>query len=99
MASWALASVPLVLDQAATLSDAALLRGHSARRHPFQALKLLTLALLVRTFERSTDLTSALQARGFGVSVPPPTLKSAPRDALAFAAVVAWCALSWLAGG
>jgi len=94
MAGWALASVPMVLDQAATLNEAAVLRGHSARRHPLQALKLVTLGLLVRTVERSADLAQALEARGFGTAVPALSLRSRPRDTGAFAAVVAWCALS-----
>jgi energy-coupling factor transporter transmembrane protein EcfT len=98
MAGWALASVPLVLDQAATLNEASALRGHSARRHPLGALKLITLALLVRTVERSTDLAEALEARGFGVSVPGSKLASRLRDALAFGGVAAWCAASWAFG-
>jgi energy-coupling factor transporter transmembrane protein EcfT len=98
MAGWALASVPLVLDQAATLLDAAALRGLTARRHPLKAMKLLTLALLVRTVTRSTDLASALEARGFGLAVPPPLLKSGVRDFAGLAAVAAGVAASWAFG-
>jgi len=98
MAGWALASVPLVLDQAATLNQAAVLRGHSAGRHPIQALRLLTVGLLVRTVERSTELTAALEARGFGTSVPASKLRFRPRDGAALAAVALWCAASWAFG-
>ena len=98
MASWALASVPLILDQASTLTEAALLRGHSARRHPLRAVKLLTLALLIRTVGRSTDLTDALQARSFGLSVPQSNLKAGLKDGLAFGGAAAWCAASWAFG-
>lgn len=98
MAGWALGSVPLILDQADSLKEAAVLRGHSAARHPVQALKLVTLGLLIRAVERSTDLASALEARGFGLSVPASALRSRPRDAAIFAAVSAWCAASWAIG-
>jgi biotin transport system permease protein len=96
MASWALASVPLILDQASSLLDAAALRGLSPARHPLKLVKLLTLALLLRTISRANDLASALEARGFGRTVPPSELKARPRDALALAAVALAAAASWL---
>ncbi len=96
MGAWALASVPLVLDQASSLLDAAALRGLTPRRHPLAAVKLLTLALLVRTIGRSTDLAAALEARGFGRCVPPSELKAQPRDAGALAAAALWVLASWL---
>ena len=99
MAAWALSSVPLVLEQAATLLDAAALRGLSPRRHPLATVKLLTLALLVRTVGRSTDMAASLEARGFGLAIPPPTLKSRPQDALFLASLVLWCAASLYVGG
>jgi energy-coupling factor transporter transmembrane protein EcfT len=98
MAGWALGSVPLVLDQAAGLLDAAALRGLTPRRHPLRTLKLLTLGLLVRTVGRSFDLASALEARGFGREVPPLRLRARVRDAAAFGAVVASAAASWAVG-
>ena len=98
MAGWALASVPLVLDQAATLLDAAALRGLTARRHPLRTMRLLTLGLLVRTVNRSTDLASALEARGFGNAVPPGTLRARPRDFVGMLAVTAGVAASWVFG-
>lgn len=98
MASWALASVPLVLDQASGLLDAAALRGLTLRRHPLRALKLVTLGLLVRTFERSATLADALEARGFGQSVPESTARARPRDAVALGVLVVVCAASWSFG-
>ena len=97
MAGWALASVPLILDQADGLTDAAALRGLRARRHPLRMLNLLTLALLVRTVGRSTDLAEALEARGFGVAIPPAELRARPRDwgALAATALPAVAAWAW----
>jgi len=98
MAGWAMASVPLVLDQAATLLDAAALRGLTARRHPVRTVRLLTLGLLIRTVNRSTDLAAALEARGFGRSVPAPDLKARPRDLGWFATAAAGVAASWAFG-
>lgn len=98
MAGWALASVPSVLDQASGLGEAAALRGLEPRRHPLRTLRALTLGLLVRTFERSADLAAALEARGFGLEVPPPVLKSRPRDALGLAAAVLGVAGTWAFG-
>lgn len=95
MAGWALASVPLVLDQARTLLDAAALRGLRFRRHPLRVVQLLTLALLVRTVGRSTDLAAALEARGFGQGVPEPLLRAKAADAAGLAAALAWIAASW----
>ena len=97
MAGWALASVPLILEQAGGLTDAAVLRGLRSRRHPLRMLNLLTLALLIRTVGRSADLAEALEARGFGVAVPPAELRSRPRDwgALVAAAVPAVAAWIW----
>jgi energy-coupling factor transporter transmembrane protein EcfT len=88
MASWALASVPEVLDQAAGLGEAAALRGLEARRRPVRTLGLLTLGLLVRTFSRSSDLADALAARGFGDAVPPLALRARWSDAAGLGAVV-----------
>ena len=101
MAAWALGSVPLVLDQAAALADAAALRGLSPRKQPLAAVRLLTLALLVRTVGRSTDLAGALEARGFGQHVPEAEIRSRPWDWWALAATVVWVIASWLlaAGG
>lgn len=96
MGAWALASVPLVLDQAASLLDAAALRGMTPRKHPLAAVKLLTLALLVRTIGRSADLAAALEARGFGRTVPPLELRASPRDAAALAATAGWVVASWV---
>jgi len=98
MAGWALASVPLVLDQAATLLDAAALRGLTPKRHPLKAVKLLTLALLVRTVVRSTDLASSLECRGFGLEVPAPTLRARSADLLGLLATVAGVAFAWAFG-
>jgi len=98
MAGWALASVPGILDQAAGLADAASLRGLAPRRHPLRAMRLLTLALLVRTVGRSTDLAQALEARGFGVAVPPPSLRSGWGDWVALAGVVSPAVVAWLVG-
>lgn len=95
MAAWALASVPLVLDQTQSLLDAAALRGLAARKHPLVVMKLLTLALLIRTIGRSSDLAAALEARGFGDHVPPSSLRSGPADAGALAAALAWVGASW----
>lgn len=95
MAAWALNSVPMVLDQAASLLDAAALRGMTPRKHPLQTMRLLTLALLVRTIGRSADLASALEARGFGQSIPPSDLRARPRDFVALAAVAGWLIASW----
>lgn len=96
MAAWALASVPLVLDQAASLLDAAALRGLSARKHPLVMVKILTLALLVRTIGRSTDLAAALEARSFGQHIPAMGLRSTWRDWGALTVVAGWVAASWL---
>ena len=76
MASWALASVPGFLDQATGLGEASALRGLDPRRRPLRAVGVLALGLLVRTFSRSTDLTDALVARGFGDEVPPLELRA-----------------------
>jgi len=94
MAGWALASVPLVLDQAVQLGDAARLRGQTAR-HPVRGMKLITLGLLVRTVEKTTDLTAALEARGFGSSVPELHLRARPRDLVVLGFAVAACAAAW----
>jgi len=99
MAGWALGSVPLVLDQAAGLLDAAALRGLTVRRHPVAALKLVTLGLLIRTLERSTDLAAALEARGFGLAVPPVTLRARPRDWVGMGIVAGVVGASWTIGG
>lgn len=98
MAGWALASVPQALDHAAGLLDAAALRGLTLRRHPLRTLNLLTLGLLVRTVERASDLTAALEARGFGTAVPELGLKARLADAAALAAAGLWGAASWAAG-
>ena len=95
MAGWALASVPLILDQAAQLLDAAALRGLKAVRHPLRTLNLLTLGLLVRVFERSAQLAASLEARNFGAAVPPPSLQARWTDAAALAGLTLWCAASW----
>lgn len=95
MAAWALASVPQVLEQASSLADAAALRGLTARRHPLRMMNLLTLGLLVRTIGRSSDLASALEARGFGQAVPPSNLKAQGRDGWALVATGLWLAASW----
>jgi len=95
MAAWALSSVPMVLDQATSLLDAATLRGLNPRRQPLKTMKLLTLALLVRTMSRSTDLAAALEARGFGNAVPPPRLAASGWDVLALAGTASWVAASW----
>lgn len=99
MASWALASVPQVLDRAKVLGDAAVLRGLTPRRHPVRMAKVLTLGLLVDALGRSLTLAWALEARGFGLAVPPVTLRSRPQDWAALAGVIAACALSWVFGG
>lgn len=96
MAGWALASVPLILDQAGQLLDAAALRGLRPARHPLRTLKLLTLGLLIRVFERSSHLAASLEARHFGVSAPPSTLRARWRDLAALGALCLWCAGSWL---
>jgi energy-coupling factor transporter transmembrane protein EcfT len=88
MASWALASVPTVLDHAAGLREASSLRGLEPRRRPLRTVGILTLGLLVRTFSRSTNLTEALVARGFGDCIPPPELRARWTDAAALAAIV-----------
>lgn len=98
MAAWALGSVPLVLDQAAGLLDAAALRGLTLRRHPVAVLKLVTLGLLVRTLERSMDLAAALEARGFGLEVPSPQLQARPRDGGWLGVTVGVVAASWVGG-
>jgi len=95
MAAWALASVPLVLDQADSLRDAAALRGLSGRRHPLVLVKILTLALLVRTIGRSTDLVAALEARSFGHHIPASGLRSRWGDWGALALASLWVAASW----
>jgi energy-coupling factor transporter transmembrane protein EcfT len=94
MAAWALASVPQVLDQAAQLGDAVRLRGQSPR-HPVRGMTLMTLGLLVRTIERTTDLAAALEARGFGQSVPELTLRARWRDFVFLGAMAAACATAW----
>jgi len=99
MASWALASVPQVLDRGRILGDAAVLRGLVPARHPVRMAKVLTLGLLVDALGRSLTLAAALEARGFGLTVPPVTLKSRARDWAALGAVVSGCALSWAFGG
>jgi energy-coupling factor transporter transmembrane protein EcfT len=96
MGAWALGSVPQVLDQAASLADAAALRGLSPRKKPLATMKLLTLALLVKTVSRSTDLASALEARGFGRHVPESHLRSTPGDWAGLGATVVWVVASWL---
>jgi len=96
MAAWALASVPLVLDQAASLLDAAALRGLSGRKHPLVLVKILTLALLVRTIGRSTDLVAALEARGFGHHIPATGLRSRWGDWGALALASLWVSASWV---
>jgi len=98
MAGWALNSVPLILDQAASLLDAAALRGLTVRRHPLRTLNLLTLALLIRTVERSTDLAASLEVRGFGQSVPPFRLAAQGKDWAALGLLILWCAGSWAIG-
>lgn len=92
MAGWALASVPLLLDQAAGLNAAAALRGLNPRRRPGTAFRLLTLGLLVRSVERSADLAAALEARGFGLAVPASSLRARPGDAAALFAAAGACA-------
>jgi len=99
MASWALASVPRILDQADQLLDAAALRGLKPARHPVRTLKLLTLGLLIRVFERSGDLAAALEARNFGAAVPVSSLQARWRDFAGFTALCLWCVGAWVVCG
>jgi energy-coupling factor transporter transmembrane protein EcfT len=96
MAGWALASVPLILDQAGQVLDAAALRGFRPSRHPLRAVGLLTLGLLIRVFERSAQLAASLEARNFGAAVPPSALRARWTDFAALFGLAAWCAASWL---
>jgi energy-coupling factor transporter transmembrane protein EcfT len=95
MASWALASVPRVLDDGSTLVAAARLRGLEVRKRPLAWMQLVTLGLLVRVVERSAAMAQALEARSFGLAVPPHGLKATIFDVGLTAAVCAWCGV-WL---
>jgi len=98
MTSWALASVPRILDQAQTIREAALLRGVDPRRRPVVFLRLLSLSLLVRAVESSAEMSWALEARLFGQTIPDHGLRSRASDFLAAGAWLGWCALSFAVG-
>lgn len=95
MASWAVTSIPQVMDQAAVLREAASLRGLELKRHPLVWLKLLTLALMVRVVEKSAEMSWALEARCFGQAVPGIDLKAQLKDWGFLAVWTAWCGLAW----
>ena len=95
MAGWALGSVPRVLDQARSLTDAAALRGLTMLRRPLGWTRLVTLGLLVKTIETAALTAQALEVRSFGSQIPPHGLRARPRDAVAGTAWSVYCVV-WL---
>jgi energy-coupling factor transporter transmembrane protein EcfT len=95
MASWALGSVPRLLDQAQTLTEAAALRGVTVSRHPLRWTRLVTLGLLAKTLETAAVTAQALEARCFGAQIPPHGLRARAFDAVVGTGWSLYC-LAWL---
>lgn len=98
MASWALASIPQVLDQARELLEAARLRGLSLARHPGRVLRLVTLSLVTKALERADHLADAMEARNWGVSIPDARHRARASDVVALVGVLGWVALALVFG-
>ena len=72
--------IPRLLDEAATVSDAALSRGLGERRSVFRWALSFALPLAEATLHRADLITEALLSRRFVHNPTPPTLRVTVRD-------------------
>lgn len=89
--------IPLLLEEAATLSEAHRSRGIELRRNPIFRLISLASALLRRTFLRADRLAEAMQSRCYQEQRSDPPLVARSTDGLALAILCVLCLAAILA--
>ncbi len=78
--------MPVILEQAATTSDAQRARAGENRRNPIRRLTAFGIPLMRRTFETADNLAVAMEARCYSETRTDPRLATGRRDWVVFAA-------------
>jgi energy-coupling factor transporter transmembrane protein EcfT len=91
MMSLILRFLPLIFQLAAEIGAAQRARGIERRKHPIYRLRLATMPLLRKSFERADRLALAMEARGFSEQRMPVELSAARVDWVVLALVAGVC--------
>lgn len=96
MFSLILTLVPLVLDQAATISEAQSARGIENVKNPIRRLISMTRPVLSQTFRRADELVLAMESRCYSENPTQPICEGTPQDPVWFSLAVILLLLIWL---
>jgi energy-coupling factor transporter transmembrane protein EcfT len=83
--------LPLLLDQAREIAAAQRARGVENRKNPLYRLRLATVPLMRRSFQRADELAMAMAARCYSEQGRPLQPRASSRDWCAFAVVAGIC--------
>jgi biotin transport system permease protein len=83
--------IPLIFEQAKKTAEAQKARGVENRKNPVYRLKMFTIPLMRRIFERADKLILAMEARCYSDNRTDTLLSSGVRDWIALVGVVGLC--------
>jgi energy-coupling factor transporter transmembrane protein EcfT len=83
--------IPIIFEQAKKTMDAQRARGVDNRKNPVYRLKMFSIPLMRRIFERADKLVLAMEARCYSENRTDSLLSSGVKDWIAFIGVVCLC--------